>query len=86
MRIFTKEEAESITKYYSEILIGKPITPPGDSNPFSITSLDIKKVNDGYTVYCICNIVAGKSAYSNIEKVISQSDYLPLEEFLTNQY
>ncbi|MBP2282969.1 hypothetical protein H4V97_001287 [Flavobacterium sp. CG_23.5] len=37
-------------------------------------------------MYCICNIVAGKSAYSNIEKVISQSDYLPLEEFLTNQY
>jgi hypothetical protein len=30
VRIYTKDEAESVTKHYSkEILIGKPIMPPG---------------------------------------------------------
>lgn len=81
MTILTKAEAESVIKFYSEIVIGKPITPPGDSNPFKISSLETTKVKDGYIVNCVCN-VSGKIFYNNLEKVISSLDVLPLEEFL----
>jgi hypothetical protein len=83
MTIFTKEVAKSVSKYYSEKVIGKPITPPRNSNPFPITSLEITKVEEGYVVKCLCNF-SGKIAFSNLEKVIPQLDVLPLEEFLLN--
>ncbi|WP_165930265.1 hypothetical protein [Flavobacterium sp. GT3P67] len=37
MRIFTNEEAKSITKYYSEKIVEMPITKPDNSNPFLIS-------------------------------------------------
>jgi len=83
MRIFTKDEAESVAKYYSVILIGKPITPPDNSNPYTITSLEITKVEDGYVVKCISNS-SGRIVFGSLEKVILNLDVLPLEEFLSN--
>ena len=83
MRIYTKDEAESVTKHYSEILIGKPITPPGNSNPFPITSVEITKVEEGYAVYCFCKY-NGNIMRNSLDKVISELDVLPVEEFLSN--
>jgi hypothetical protein len=83
MTILTKSEAESVTKYYSEILIGKPITPPGDSNALKISSLETSKLDDGYVVRCVCN-VSGKIFHSSLEKAILNTNVLPLEEFLSN--
>jgi len=81
MTVLTKSEAESVTNYYSEILIGKPITPPGNSNALKISSLEKFKLDDGYVVRCVCN-VSGKIFHSSIDKVILELDVLPLEEFL----
>lgn len=84
MRILTKAEAESVTKYYSEILIGKPITPPGNSNPFPITSLEITKQKENqYTVHCLSKYI-GNVWHVHIDEVIPKLDVLPLEEFLSN--
>lgn len=83
MRILTKEIAESVTKYYSEIVIGKPITNPGNTNPFLISSLEMIKVEDGYTVYCFCKHY-GKIIHNRLDKVIPELDALPLEDFLSN--
>ena len=84
MRIYTKDEAESVTKHYSEILIGKPITPPGNSNPFPITSIEITKQKDNeYTVHCLSKFI-GNVLYVHIDEVIPKLDVLPVEEFLSN--
>lgn len=83
MTIFTKEIAESVSKYYYEIVIGKPITPPGNTNSYLITSLEIMKVEGGYIVKCISNS-SSKIVFGNLETVIPKLDVFPLEEFLLN--
>ena len=83
MRIFTKEVAESVAKYYSEIAIGKPITPPGNSNPFPITSLEITKIEEGYSIKCVSKYM-NKTMRRNLDEVIPELDAFPLDEFLSN--
>ena len=83
MIIFTKDEAESVTKYYSEILIGKPIMPPGNSNPYPILSLKTTKTEEGYLIKCVSKYM-NKTMSKDLDKVISELDVLPLEEFLSN--
>ena len=84
MRIFTKDEAESVTKYYSDILIGKPITPPGESNPFPITSLEITKQKESeYTIHCLSKYI-GNVWRRHLDETIPDFEVLPLEEFLSN--
>ncbi|SDG95353.1 hypothetical protein SAMN04488062_103187 [Flavobacterium omnivorum] len=83
MRIFTKDEAESVTKYYSEILIGKPIMPPGNSNPYPISSLKTTKAEEGYLVKCLSKYM-NKTMSKDLEIVISELNILPLDKFLSN--
>ncbi|MFI0491801.1 hypothetical protein [Flavobacterium sp.] len=84
MTIFTKKEADSAIKYYSEKVIGKPITKPDNSNPFLISSLEITKLKeDEYTVYCLSKYI-GNIFRRNLDEVITELDILPLEEFLSN--
>lgn len=53
MTILTKNEADSVIKYYSEKVIGKPITELGNSNPFIISSLKIESLKENeFRVYC----------------------------------
>ena len=84
MRIFTKDEAESVTKYYSKILIGKPITPHGNSNPFPILLLEISKIEEeGYSIKCVSKYM-NKTMHKDLEKVILELGAFPLDEFLSN--
>nr|WP_315159407.1 hypothetical protein [uncultured Flavobacterium sp.] len=83
MRIFTKEVAESVAKYYSEIVIGKPITPPGNSNPFPIASLEITKIEEGYSIKCVSKYM-NKTMRRNLDDVIPELNAFPLDEFLSN--
>lgn len=84
MIILTKYEAESATKYYSEKIIGKPITNPGNSSPFPIYSLEITKFKeDEYTIHCFSKYL-GNIIRKSLEEVIVELDVLPLEDFLAN--
>lgn len=84
MRIFTKNEADSAVKYYSDKIIGKPITDPGDTTPYIVSSLRISKINeDEYTIKCIVSL-SNNIAFRNLESTIQYLNLLPLEEFLSN--
>ncbi len=84
MRILTKVEAEAVTKYYSEIIIGKPILKPGNFNPYPIQLLEINQLKeDEYAVYCFSKYT-GKVMRRSLDEVIPDLDVLPLEEFLSN--
>lgn len=84
MKIFTEKEADFAIKYYSEKIIGKPITKPDNSNPFLISSLEITKLKeDEYTVYCFSKYI-GNTWRRSLDEVIPELDVLPLEEFLSN--
>jgi len=84
MRIFTKNEANSSVKYYSDKIIGKPITDTEDTNPYVISSLEIVRLKeDEYVVKCIVRI-AGNIIYKELENVIRDLNLLHLEEFLSN--
>lgn len=84
MRIFTENEAVFAIKYYSEKIIGKPITKPGDSNPFLISSVEITKLKeDEYTVYCFSKYL-GNLMRRSLDEVIPELDVIPLDQFLSN--
>lgn len=85
MIILTKTQADSVIKYYSEKLIGKPIIEPGNYNPFPIVSLEIVKLKqDEFTIKCIAKYM-GKTMFKDLGKVIQEAHLLPIEDFLSNQ-
>lgn len=84
MRIFTKAEAEYVTKYYSELLIGKPIFKPCNSNPYPITYLEATKLKENeYEIICYSKYL-GNVWHRHLDEVIKDTDVLPLEDLLSS--
>jgi hypothetical protein len=57
--------------------------PPGDSNSFPISSLSILENDEGFTIKCLSKYM-NKTMFKDLDKVISELDVLPLDEFLSN--
>lgn len=83
MQILSKLQANQVVDFYSEKMIGKPITDPEDTNPYLITSLEIRHLaEDEFAVYCIVRHY-GNVLHKRIDKAIKELNLLPLDEFLS---